>query len=215
MAASSNWSARLARRSASSRACQKAGSASRTPVGAASCSVAKRFSPDSQRMSSCCSPQWRNRSDSCVAASASTLRSAVQSKTHGSGICSVCERSRATASMSSSSGQTQPTSPPAHAAAALGTGRVCHRVGDQLGQREPLRRRPAELLRVVERQALELVLLAGGAVQVEQHQPGLGMLRAGAARAGEPATAPARTGRSRHWRRRSPPRRVRGRAPPR
>jgi hypothetical protein len=47
-----------------------------------------------------------------------------------------------------------------------------------------LRRRPAELLRVVERQALELHLLAGRAIEVEQHQPGLGMLRAGAARAG-------------------------------
>jgi hypothetical protein len=53
--------------------------------------------------------------------------------------------------------------------------------GDQLGHREPLRRRPAELLRVVEREALELVLLADRAVQVEQHQPGLGVLGAAAA----------------------------------
>ncbi|MBK7062270.1 MAG: hypothetical protein IPH51_17960 [Rubrivivax sp.] len=48
-------------------------------------------------------------------------------------------------------------------------------VGDHLGQGIPLRRRPAELLGVVERQALEALLLAGGAVEVEQHQPGLGV----------------------------------------
>ena len=110
MAASSNWSARLTRRSASSRTCQKAGSASRTPVGAVSCRTANRFSPDIQRISSGCLLQWRNSADNCVAASASTLRSAPQSKTHGKGICKVAERRRATLSMSRISGHTQPTS---------------------------------------------------------------------------------------------------------
>ena len=37
-------------------------------------------------------------------------RSAVQSNTQGSGSCRVCERSRATASVSSKSGQIHPTS---------------------------------------------------------------------------------------------------------
>eukprot|EP01137_Pigoraptor_chileana_P033518 Opistho-2@24509 len=50
--------------------------------------------------------------------------------------------------------------------------------GHQLGDREPLRRRPAEALHVVERQALERRLLPGGAVQVEQHEPGLRVVRA-------------------------------------
>ena len=58
-------------------------------------------------------------------------------------------------------------------------------LGDELRHREPLRSRPAELLGVVQREALELVLLAGGAVQVEQHQPRLGMLGAAAAEAGQ------------------------------
>jgi hypothetical protein len=56
-------------------------------------------------------------------------------------------------------------------------------LGNQARNREPLRRRPAEALCVVERQALELVLLADRTVQVEQDQPGFGMLLARAARA--------------------------------
>jgi len=54
-------------------------------------------------------------------------------------------------------------------------------LGNQLGQREPLRRRRAELMDVVDRQRLEPGVLPGGAMQVEQHQPGVGMLCARAA----------------------------------
>jgi hypothetical protein len=77
--------------------------------------------------------------------------------------------------MSSWRGQTQPTSMPSREPL-LARRLVGQRVGHQLGQRIPLRRRPAELLRVVDRQAFEALLLAGGAVQVEQHQPGFGVL---------------------------------------
>ena len=77
-------------------------------------------------------PSARNSVDSCVAASASMLRSAAQSKTQGSGICSVCERSRATASMSSSSGA-DPADVAADRAPALLRGRL----------RRPPRRPPA------------------------------------------------------------------------
>ena len=62
---------------------------------------------------------------------------------------------------------------------------LADRLGDQARDREPLRRRPAEALGVVERQALELVLLADRAVQVEQDEPGLRMLLAQAAGAGQ------------------------------
>ena len=55
-------------------------------------------------------------------------------------------------------------------------------LGHQLGQREPLRRGPAELLRVFVGQRLELGRLADGAIQIEQHQPGLRMLCACTAR---------------------------------
>ena len=58
-------------------------------------------------------------------------------------------------------------------------------VGDELGQRIPLRRRPAELLRVFDRQGLEVLLLSGGAVEVEQHEPGFGVLGAAAVGSGE------------------------------
>ena len=60
-------------RSASRRSTQNAGSASRTPVGAASASTARKLSPDSQRMSSVSPAQRRNRSDNCVAASGSIV----------------------------------------------------------------------------------------------------------------------------------------------
>ena len=60
---------------------------------------------------------------------------------------------------------------------------LLHRLGHQLGQREPLRRGQPELLGVVVGQLLELALLAGRPVQVEQHQPGLGVIVARAARA--------------------------------
>ena len=69
---------------------------------------------------------------------------------------------------------------------ARGVGPIfARRLGNELGHREPLRRGPAELLRVVEGQAFELLLLADRAVQIEQHQPGLGMLRALAVIAGQ------------------------------
>mmetsp|Transcript_5838 Transcript_5838/g.22817 ORF Transcript_5838/g.22817 Transcript_5838/m.22817 type:complete len:679 (-) Transcript_5838:6880-8916(-) len=58
-------------------------------------------------------------------------------------------------------------------------------LGDQLGHREPLRRGQAELLGVLDRQHLELALGAGGPVVVEQHQPGLAVQIAAAARAHE------------------------------
>ena len=66
-------------------------------------------------MSSGWSAHWRNSSDSRAQASGSMPRNAPQSNTQGSGICSVCEPRRATASVSSTSGQTQPISPVARA----------------------------------------------------------------------------------------------------
>jgi hypothetical protein len=73
-------------------------------------------SPASQRISRDCPAQWRNSSDNWPAASASTRRNPDQSNTQGSGSCRVTDRSRATASVSINSGQTQPTSPATRAA---------------------------------------------------------------------------------------------------
>ena len=87
-------------RRASRRTCQKAGSASRAPFGAASCSTVKSRSPLIQRMSRSCGIQLRNSSLSRPQASASMPFIAAQSKTQGSGICSASEESLATPSAS-------------------------------------------------------------------------------------------------------------------
>ncbi|MEI2677117.1 MAG: hypothetical protein V9G29_04230 [Burkholderiaceae bacterium] len=104
-------------------------------------------------MSSRCGIHKRKTSLRCAAASASMPRSAPQSKTQGSGICSVCDRNCATASVSSHSGLVQPTWPSMRP---RGWTLFADGLGDALGHREPLGGRPPELLRVLEGQALEL-----------------------------------------------------------
>ena len=185
MAASSNWSARLARRSASSRVSQKAGSASRTPVGAASCSTWKQaLAGQPAHLQRLAGPQAEQRRQlhrrlGVDAAQLAPVEDPGQRH---------LQRLRAQPRHGLDVEQLGADPADVAAVAAIAVRRhrlVGQRVGHQLGQRIPLRRRPAELLRVVQRQALEALLLAGGAVQVEQHQPGLGMLGACAAGAGD------------------------------
>ena len=173
-----------------------------------------------RRQSSACPapacPQPEQRSTAASPPRRRRVRSAPQSKTHGSGICSVCERSRATASMSSTSGQTQPTSPltrlpaarscsPASAtASATSLGSEYHCGADQ-----------PNCCAYSTASALEALLLrrwrgTGRTAPARSRRAARARRRRRSA-----ATAPARMGRSRRWRRRSRPRRVRGRARPR
>jgi hypothetical protein len=64
------------------------------------------------------------------------------------------------------------------ALAGLGGGNL--HLAHHVGQRHPLRRRAAQAARELDRRGLEAVLLARGAIQVEQRQPGLVMVGASA-----------------------------------
>ena len=123
-------------------------------------------------MSIGCGAHWRSSRCNCAAASASTTSSADQSSTQGSGSCSVTERRRDTASTSSTAGLTQPMSPltPLVSGRSSAVASATRRGNEYHCGDERLKRWVYSI-----DNCSNFCCWPVGAVQVEQHQPGLDM----------------------------------------